>query len=75
MLTPLLVLSNYAAEDSFLPAVRQACSRAGLSLDVIGLGAGRPVRNPADVLGSYDIVFAIGRSALEAVSVGAAVVV
>ncbi|HTM10496.1 MAG TPA: glycosyltransferase family 4 protein [Verrucomicrobiae bacterium] len=70
-----LVLSHYAREDTHLPAVREACERRGLSLDVIGYGAGRPDRRPERSLGDYDIVFAKGRAALEATVVGAAVVV
>jgi hypothetical protein len=70
-----LVLSHYAREDTHLPTVREACARRGLVLDVMGYGVGRPVRQPERVLGDYDIVFAKGRAALEAIAVGAAVVV
>jgi glycosyltransferase involved in cell wall biosynthesis len=70
-----LVLSHYAREDTHLPVVREACERRGLSLDVIGYGAGRPDRSPERRLGDSDIVFAKGRAALEATVVGAAVVV
>jgi glycosyltransferase involved in cell wall biosynthesis len=70
-----LVLSHYAREDTHLPAVREACARRGLALDVRGHGAGRPLRDPERILGEYDIVFAKGRAALEAVVVGSAVVV
>ena len=70
-----LVLSHYAREDTHLPVVREACTRRGLSLDVMGYGAGRPVRRPERDLGDYDVVFAKGRAALEATVVGAAVIV
>jgi hypothetical protein len=69
-----LLFSNYAREDTHLVAVREACARAGLPLDVIGSGAGTAVAAPEAVLGDYDVVFAKGRSALEALAVGAAVV-
>lgn len=69
-----LVFSNYAREDTHLPAVREACRRAGLKLDVLGAGVGRSVRDPETVLGTYDLVFAKARAALEALAVGAAVV-
>ncbi|HEV7787173.1 MAG TPA: glycosyltransferase [Thermoanaerobaculia bacterium] len=69
-----LLFSNYAREDTHLPAVREACRRAGLPLDVLGAGVGRPVAAPEEVLGGYDLVFAKGRCALEALAVGAAVV-
>ncbi len=69
-----LVFSNNATEYTYLGAVREACARAGILLEVIGLGAGNPHARPETVLGQYDIVFAKGRSALEALAVGAAVV-
>ena len=69
-----LVFSNYASEHTHVGAVREACARAGLTLDVIGTGAGNPVARPEAVLGRYDIVFAKARCALEALAVGTAVV-
>jgi len=69
-----LLFSNYAREDTHLATVREACGRAGVPLDVIGAGAGRIVAAPEAVLADYDLVFAKGRSALEALAVGAAVV-
>lgn len=70
-----LVFSNYATERGFLPVIREACERAGLSLDVVGTGVGNPTSRPWEILGDYDLVFASGRSALEALAVGAAVIV
>ena len=70
-----LVLSHYASEDSYVPMVREACRKRGVALDLMGYGVGRPVRRPEDVLGEYDLVFAKGRAALEAVVSGCAVVV
>jgi hypothetical protein len=69
-----LLFSNYATEATHLGAVREACARAGLELDVVGLGVGHVEREPERLLGRYDLVFAKGRSALEALAVGAAVV-
>lgn len=66
-----LVFSNGATH---LRAVREACLRHGLTLDVIGADAGNVSARPQDVLGQYDIVFAKARSALEAMAVGSAVV-
>jgi hypothetical protein len=57
-----------------LPAVRRACRRAGLQLDVIGHAAGNTTPDPGPRLGQYDIVFAKARGALEAMAVGTAVV-
>ena len=69
-----LVFSNGAKETTHLGAVREACRRTGLSLDVIGADAGNIAARPQDVLGQYDIVFAKARCALEAMAIGSAVV-
>lgn len=70
-----LVFSNLAGEgDSYLPAVQVACAAAGIELDVVGAGVKRTVARPEEVLPGYDLVFAKGRAALEALSVGAAVI-
>ena len=69
-----LVFSNGAKETTHLGAVREACRRRDLTLDVIGSDAGNVATRPQDVLGQYDIVFAKARCALEAMAVGSAVV-
>jgi hypothetical protein len=69
-----LVFSNAASHQTYLPAVRAACAAAGLELDVAGLASGRVAEAPETLLGAYDVVFAKGRAALEAMAVGAAVV-
>ena len=69
-----VVFSNAARADTHLPAVQEACRRAGIRLDVIGVAAGRPSRVPERQLGDYDLVFAKARSALEAMAVGCAVI-
>ena len=69
-----LVFSNYASKHTHLGAVREACARAGIALDVIGARAGKVCAKPEEVLQRYDLVFAKGRCALEAGAVGAAVV-
>lgn len=68
-----LVFSH--ASSAHLPAVREACARSGIEVDAIGHDSGNVCDRPEEVLGRYDIVFAKGRSALEALAVGAAVVV
>jgi hypothetical protein len=70
-----LILCNQTKENEFLEAARAACTRAGISLDVYGLGMGRSHARPEELLAGYDIVFAKGRTALEALAVGAFVVV
>jgi hypothetical protein len=69
-----LLLSNQASARTFLPTVERACAAAGLELTVAGHAAGHSLRNPEDLLGSFDLVFARGRAALEAMAVGAAVI-
>lgn len=69
-----LVFSNYARTDTHLPAIQEACRRAGLPLDVVGSGVGRSLVDPGEVIAEYDLVFAKAKSALEALAVGTAVV-
>lgn len=69
-----LVFSNYL-NDSNDGVFREACGNLGITLDVIGLGSGRSCAAPETVLGAYDLVFAKGRAALEALAVGTAVIV
>ncbi|HET6978332.1 MAG TPA: glycosyltransferase [Pyrinomonadaceae bacterium] len=69
-----LVFSNGASESTHIGAVREACLRTRLTLDVIGADSGNVALRPQDVLGQYDIVFAKARCALEALAVGSAVV-
>ncbi|HEV7734497.1 MAG TPA: glycosyltransferase [Candidatus Binatia bacterium] len=69
-----LLMSNFANEHNYVPPVREACRRAGLAFDAIGSGVGNPCKRPETILGDYDLVFAVGRSALEALAVGAAVI-
>jgi len=68
-----LVFSNNASEANFLPAVRTACTAAGITVDAAGIASGRPAARPEALLPGYDLVFAKGRSALEAMAVGCAV--
>jgi len=69
-----LIFSNYADETNYVPAVRTACERFGIMLDVVGMASGSPCTNPEQILRSYDIVFARGRAAIEAMAVGCAVI-
>ena len=69
-----LLFSNYASEETHLPAVREACARARIQLDVVGSQTNTATMQPEEILGEYDLVFAKARSALEAMAVGAAVV-
>jgi Glycosyltransferase Family 4 len=55
--------------------VQAAAASTGLSLDIIGNVQERWIARPEDVLPTYDIVFASGVSAMEAIASGCAVVV
>ena len=69
-----LIFSNAAEPGSWSDMVAEACRRRGLAVDVAGLGAGRVLARPEDVLPSYDVVFAKAKAAMEAMVSGAAVV-
>ncbi len=69
-----LLLSNSAPSDGWVDDLRRVCAERGIVLDQLGLTCGRPVLDPELRLPAYDLVFARGRSALEAMAVGAAVV-
>ncbi len=69
-----VVFSNYAHRGTHLKAIVAACRRAGLHLDVMGETAGTQSATPEQMLPNYDLVFAKGRCALEALAVGNAVV-
>lgn len=69
-----LIFSNNASHWTHLNAVREACNRTGIELDVVGSGVNASHANPERLLGDYDLVFAKARCALEALAVGAAVV-
>ena len=70
-----LVFGNYTKESPHLAALREACARRGIQLDVIGELMNNAVAKPEAALKDYDIVFAKGRAALEALAVGSAVIV
>jgi len=66
--------NNARSDGGFASYVRSACHQLGLSLDEFGVGVGNSLRNPEDVLASYDLVFAKARCAIEALAAGCAVV-
>src|SRR5215211_1868477 len=70
-----LVFSNYAAEGGYVAVIREAVRRAGIELTVAGRSSGRVLDQPEHVLRDYDVVFAKGRAALEAMAVGCSVIV
>jgi len=69
-----LVFSNTLTEANHLKEIRNICAQAGISLDVVGLGMGTARNDPESILQDYDLVFAKGRAALEALATGCAVI-
>jgi hypothetical protein len=69
-----LVFSHLAAGDGFFGEIAAACRDRGIAVDAAGTDSGRLVQDPETMLGAYDLVFAKGKAALEALAVGAAVV-
>ena len=69
-----LVFSNNANQWTHLNAIREACGRANIQLEVVGSGANTSTPYPERLLADYDLVFAKGRCALEALAVGTAVI-
>lgn len=66
-----LVYSKYPQIDQVILPV---CKRLGLQVDVAGSGFGQPVSAPENILSQYDIIFASGMGAIEALASGAAVI-
>lgn len=54
--------------------IREACQRTGITLDLVGRQIGTLCSQPEKILGSYDLVFAKARCAIEAMATGAAVI-
>ncbi len=69
-----IAFSNEISEGGSLDVIRSACSQRGIELDVRGTGIGASLAEPEQILPLYDLVFARGRSAIEALAVGAAVI-
>lgn len=73
--TRALVFSNGSSDDTpHVRAIRDACSSSGVAVEIAGVQSGRLLDRPEEALGSYDLVFAKGRAALEAAATGTAVV-
>jgi hypothetical protein len=69
-----LAFSNYLSEQGGLGLLREVCAARGIALDAIGASAGSSEAQPELMLGGYDLVFAKGRCALEALACGNAVI-
>jgi hypothetical protein len=69
-----VVFGNLAHELTFLPAIRTACRRASIELDVVSAAAGTAEEHPESMLGGYDLAFAKAKCAMEAMACGLAVI-
>ncbi|MGE3889198.1 MAG: glycosyltransferase, partial [Vicinamibacterales bacterium] len=67
--------SRHDANSPTVKAIREATEPRGIQLDFVGTRFGRLVDAPEALLPSYDVVFASGLSAIEAMASGCAVVV
>jgi hypothetical protein len=70
-----LAFGNDFTEEMGLSVLRAACGRRGIEMHAIGRGAGNSQPSPGPLLAHYDIVFAKGRAAIEAMAVGVAVMI
>ena len=68
-------LLAFTTHRGHLPVLRAVAERLGAELDVLDGNSASATADPAAILRSSDLVFATGRSALEALAVGCAVVV
>jgi glycosyltransferase involved in cell wall biosynthesis len=69
-----LIFSHYAGRNSHLEPIQAACAKLNLPVEVVGLSSSRVITHPERMLGQYDLVFAKARAAMEAMAVGAAVI-
>lgn len=69
-----LLFHSGATPTAITPTIQAACRQAGLPLEVIGYQVHNPCAQPERRLLDYDLVFAGGRSAIEALACGCAVI-
>jgi hypothetical protein len=70
-----LFYDRTAGQGKHVDEIRQACLRCGIQLEFVGDLVGKSPTRPEIMLPEYDLVFASGRSAIEALACGCAVVV
>lgn len=69
-----LLYSNHRFTPGQLSEIEQSCRHCGMTFEMAGLCTGTEVANPENLLPDYDLVFAVGRSAMEAAACGCAVI-
>lgn len=65
----------WTPDSATLALVRKSCQKRGLEFKAIGEGMGNYCPAPHDLLPTFDLVFAMGRSALEAMACGCVVAI
>ncbi|TLD71197.1 glycosyltransferase family 4 protein [Phragmitibacter flavus] len=66
---------NHGPQSPVYQTIREAAETCGLTLDAIGYHFSNMINNPQEVLSTYDVVFASGLSAIDALASGCAVIV
>ncbi|SRR6266446_1409323 len=75
VMTAALFGNYFSKEHPHYLAIQSACLQLQFEkIDLFGISAGSSLGNPEDVIPQYDVVFAVGRSALEALACGCAVI-
>jgi hypothetical protein len=69
-----LIYDRTSGQGRTLEDIRQACQRCHIQLDLVGDLVGKSPTRPEIMLPEYDLVFASGRSAIEALASGCAVI-
>ncbi len=69
-----LMLGNNFTEGNGVAMLRAVCRRHGLDLDARGMGVNHVAEAPETILPDYDLVFALGKAAIEAMAVGCGVI-
>lgn len=71
-----LIYTRYHSRENVTgKAVVDACKRMGIAVDFVGMGVRRLIKNPEKILPDYDVVFACGISAMDALACGCATVI
>ncbi len=74
-LRALIYNKTHEEGDDTVTAIREAAGRCGVELDCIGRSFSKAIFDPEKVLPTYDVVFASGMSAIDALACGCAVII
>lgn len=69
-----LLFSNGRFTQDQMALLENVCSAQGMEFEAMGRCVGKQVEHPEHLIPKYDLVFAVGRSALEAAAVGCGVI-